>query len=153
MTQIVIVEDEPSINEVVSLYMKRAGYSVVSFTDGQAALNALTRQMPDLVILDVMLPGMDGFALTRRLRDHSDVPIILLTSRREETDRIAGLELGADDYVVKPFSPGELVSRVRAVLRRSRSTQETMWIAPWNLKAWKSTRKRASFLSMTRRSP
>lgn len=124
MTQIVIVEDEPSINEVVSLYMKRAGYSVVSFTDGQAALNALTRQMPDLVIMDVMLPGMDGFALTRRLRDYSDVPIILLTSRREETDRIAGLELGADDYVVKPFSPGELVSRVRAVLRRSRSTQE-----------------------------
>lgn len=124
MTQIVIVEDEPSINEVVSLYLKRAGYSVVGFTDGIAALNALTDQMPDLVILDVMLPGMDGFTLTRRLRDYSDVPIILLTSRREETDRIAGLELGADDYVVKPFSPGELVSRVRAVLRRVRSAQE-----------------------------
>lgn len=124
MTQIVIVEDEPNINEVVSLYLKRAGYSVVGFTDGIAALNALTDQMPDLVILDVMLPGMDGFTLTRRLRDYSDVPIILLTSRREETDRIAGLELGADDYVVKPFSPGELVSRVRAVLRRVRSAQE-----------------------------
>lgn len=124
MTQIVIVEDEPSINEVVSLYLKRAGYSVVGFTDGITALNALTDQMPDLVILDVMLPGIDGFTLTRRLRDYSDVPIILLTSRREETDRIAGLELGADDYVVKPFSPGELVSRVRAVLRRVRSAQE-----------------------------
>jgi DNA-binding response OmpR family regulator len=125
MTQIVIVEDEPNINEVVSLYLKRAGYNVVSYTDGVDALNALTRQMPDLVIMDVMLPGMDGFTLTRQLRDRSDVPIILLTSRREETDRIAGLELGADDYVVKPFSPGELVSRVRAVLRRARSSQES----------------------------
>jgi len=124
MTQIVVVEDEPNISEVVSLYLKRAGYSVVSFADGLAALDALSRQMPDMVILDVMLPGMDGFALTRNLRDHSDVPIILLTSRREESDRIAGLELGADDYVVKPFSPQELVSRVRAVLRRARSASE-----------------------------
>lgn len=118
MTKIVIVEDEPDISEVVSLYLKRAGYSVASFADGIAALNALNNQLPDLIILDVMLPGMDGFALTRHLRDRSDVPIILLTSRREESDRIAGLELGADDYVVKPFSPQELVSRVRAVLRR-----------------------------------
>ena len=124
MAQIVVVEDEPNISEVVSLYLKRAGYSVVSFTDGLAALDALSHRMPDLVILDVMLPGMDGFALTRNLRDRSDVPIILLTSRREESDRIAGLELGADDYVVKPFSPQELVSRVRAVLRRARSTSE-----------------------------
>lgn len=124
MTQIVIVEDEPNINEVVSLYLKRAGYSVLSYTDGLVALDALSLQMPDLVIMDVMLPGIDGFTLTRRLRDRSDVPIILLTSRREETDRIAGLELGADDYVVKPFSPGELISRVRAVLRRARSTEE-----------------------------
>jgi DNA-binding response OmpR family regulator len=118
MTRIVIVEDEPDISEVVSLYLKRAGYTVTSFADGLAALNALNNQLPDLIILDVMLPGMDGFALTRHLRDRSDVPIILLTSRREESDRIAGLELGADDYVVKPFSPQELVSRVRAVLRR-----------------------------------
>lgn len=124
MTQIVIVEDEPDINEVVSLYLKRAGYRVVSFRDGLTALKELTRQTPDLVILDVMLPGMDGFTLTRHLRDSSDVPIILLTSRREETDRIAGLELGADDYVVKPFSPGELVSRVRAVLRRTGASKE-----------------------------
>jgi len=125
MTKIVIVEDEPSISEVVSLYLKRAGYTVTSYADGLQALNALKAQLPDLIILDVMLPGMDGFALTRQLRDHSDVPIILLTSRRDETDRIAGLELGADDYVVKPFSPQELVSRVRAVLRRSGSLQET----------------------------
>jgi DNA-binding response OmpR family regulator len=126
MATIVIVEDEPDISEVVSLYLKRAGYTVVSYADGLAALNALNNQLPDLIILDVMLPGMDGFTLTRQLRDHSDVPIILLTSRREESDRIAGLELGADDYVVKPFSPQELVSRVRAVLRRTRTTTETV---------------------------
>ena len=118
---VVVVEDESSIAEVVSLYLKRAGYQVQVLSDGQAALDAMARQMPDLVILDVMLPKIDGFAVTRWLRDRSDVPIILLTSRREEVDRIAGLELGADDYVVKPFSPQELVSRVRAVLRRTRA--------------------------------
>jgi DNA-binding response OmpR family regulator len=118
MSLIAVVEDEPSISEVVSLYLKRAGYQVQLFADGLVAHEAFSHQIPDLVILDVMLPGMDGFALTRSLRNHSEVPIILLTSRREESDRIAGLELGADDYVVKPFSPQELVSRVRAVLRR-----------------------------------
>lgn len=124
MIHISIVEDEPDISEVVSLYLRRAGYTVSTFADGLAAEDAFSRQLPDLVILDVMLPGMDGFALTRSLRDRSDVPIILLTSRREEVDRIAGLELGADDYVVKPFSPQELVSRVRAVLRRVRAIAE-----------------------------
>lgn len=124
MIHISIVEDEPDIGEVVSLYLRRAGYTVSTFTDGLAAEDAFSRQLPDLVILDVMLPGMDGFALTRSLRDRSDVPIILLTSHREEVDRIAGLELGADDYVVKPFSPQELVSRVRAVLRRVRAIAE-----------------------------
>jgi DNA-binding response OmpR family regulator len=124
MTHIAIVEDEPNISEVVSLYLKRAGYTVSAYSDGLAAADAFKNQLPDLVILDVMLPGMNGFALTRNLRDRSDVPIILLTSRREEADRIAGLELGADDYVVKPFSPQELVSRVRAVLRRVRQGSE-----------------------------
>ncbi len=124
MTSIAIVEDEPNIKEVVHLYLKRAGFTVSSFADGLSALDALTLQAPDLVIIDVMLPGMDGFTLTRHLRNRSDVPIILLTSRREESDRIAGLEMGADDYVVKPFSPQELVSRVRAVLRRARLPQE-----------------------------
>jgi DNA-binding response OmpR family regulator len=123
MSKIAIIEDEPDITEVVSLYFSRAGFEVVSFTDGLEALEALTRQAPDLVLLDVMLPGLDGFTLTRLLRDRSDVPIILLTARQEETDRIAGLELGADDYVTKPFSPQELVSRVRAVLRRARAVQ------------------------------
>jgi len=130
MSLIAIVEDEPSISEVVSLYLKRAGYQVQLFADGLAAQEAFSRQIPDLVILDVMLPGMDGFALTRSLRNHSEVPIILLTSRREESDRIAGLELGADDYVVKPFSPQELVSRVRAVLRRISKEEKSHTDAP-----------------------
>ena len=116
---ILIIEDEPSIAEVVSLYLRRAGYQVQALGDGQAALEALERHIPDLVVLDLMLPGIDGYSLTRWLRDRSQVPIIMLTSRREEMDRIAGLEMGADDYVVKPFSPQELVSRVRAVLRRA----------------------------------
>ena len=130
MSLIAIVEDEPSISEVVSLYLKRSGYQVQLFADGLAAQEAFSRQIPDLVILDVMLPGMDGFALTRSLRNHSEVPIILLTSRREESDRIAGLELGADDYVVKPFSPQELVSRVRAVLRRISKEENSLTDAP-----------------------
>jgi len=115
---IYVIEDEPSIAEVVSLYLRRAGYQVQSAADGQAAQQMLEKRLPDLVVLDLMLPGVDGYTLTRWLRDRSDVPIIMLTSRREEMDRIAGLEMGADDYIVKPFSPQELVSRVRAVLRR-----------------------------------
>jgi DNA-binding response OmpR family regulator len=115
---ILVVEDEASIAEVVSLYLKRAGYNVQTAADGRQALNILEKQIPDFVILDLMLPEVDGLSLTRWLRDRSDVPIIMVTARREEIDRIAGLEMGADDYVVKPFSPQELVSRVRAVLRR-----------------------------------
>lgn len=115
---ILVVEDEASIAEVVSLYLKRAGYHVQIASDGKQAMNILERQMPDFVILDLMLPQVDGLSLTRWLRDRSNVPIIMLTARREEIDRIAGLEMGADDYVVKPFSPQELVSRVRAVFRR-----------------------------------
>jgi len=119
---ILIVEDEPSISEVVCLYLTRAGYQVLSAADGLEALNILDRHMPDLVILDLMLPKIDGLKITRLLREHNDLPIIMLTARREEADRITGLELGADDYVVKPFSPQELVSRVRAVLRRSQGS-------------------------------
>ncbi len=118
--QILVIEDEPSVGEVVSLYLRRAGYSVSLVRDGKAALAALERQIPMLVVLDLMLPGADGWEITRWLRSRSDVPIIMLTARREESDRIAGLEMGADDYVVKPFSPQELVSRVRAVMRRVR---------------------------------
>lgn len=117
--RILIVEDEPSIAEVVELYLRRAGYQVVVVDDGQAALDTLSDQMPDLVVLDLMLPQVDGLEITRWLRERGDTPIIMLTARREERDRIVGLEMGADDYVVKPFSPQELVSRVRAVLRRT----------------------------------
>ncbi|MBE0671129.1 MAG: response regulator transcription factor [Anaerolineales bacterium] len=116
---ILVVEDEPSLAEVVSLYLKRAGFQVQIASDGKQAMNILEKQIPDFVILDLMLPEVDGLSLTRWLRDHSDVPIIMVTARREEIDRIAGLEMGADDYVVKPFSPQELVSRVRAMLRRT----------------------------------
>jgi DNA-binding response OmpR family regulator len=119
---ILVVEDEPSIREVVCLYLQRAGFHVIDVGDGQEALRILEKSLPDLVILDLMLPGLDGFQITSQLRAKGDIPIIMLTARRSETDRIAGLEMGADDYVVKPFSPQELVSRVRAVLRRT-STQ------------------------------
>ncbi len=115
---ILVVEDETSIAEVVSLYLKRAGFQVLVAPDGRKAMSLFEQQSPDFIILDLMLPELDGLALTRWLRDRSDVPIIMLTARREEADRIAGLEMGADDYVVKPFSPQELVSRVRAVMRR-----------------------------------
>jgi DNA-binding response OmpR family regulator len=118
-THILVVEDEASIAEVVSLYLKRAGFLVQIASDGKQAISLFQKQPPDFIILDLMLPQMDGLSLTRWLRDRSNVPIIMLTARREEIDRIAGLEMGADDYVVKPFSPQELVSRVRAVMRRT----------------------------------
>lgn len=121
---ILVVEDEPSISEVVSLYLRRANFIVETAADGQKALESLNNHIPDLVILDLMLPEVDGYTITRWLREQSDVPIIMLTSRREEMDRIAGLEMGADDYVVKPFSPQELVSRVRAILRRGGSDKQ-----------------------------
>jgi len=118
IAEILVVEDEPSIAEVVELYLRRAGYQVRTVGDGNEALRVLEGHLPDLLILDVMLPGLDGFSILRWLRDRGDTPVIFITARREEIDRIAGLEMGADDYVVKPFSPQELVSRVRAVLRR-----------------------------------
>lgn len=121
---ILLIEDEPSVGEVVSLYLRRAGFPISVVTDGKKALDWLANQFPALVILDLMLPGIDGWTITRWIRERSDVPIIMLTARREEVDRIAGLELGADDYVIKPFSPQELVSRVRAVLRRAGPKEE-----------------------------
>ena len=123
-TLILVVEDEPSIAEVVGLYLRRAGFQVLSASDGQKAIDILEVQDPDLVILDLMLPKVDGLTITRWLRDRGDTPIIMLTARRDEADRIAGLEMGADDYVIKPFSPQELVSRVRAVLRRTQTTSQ-----------------------------
>lgn len=124
--KILVVEDEPSIREVICLYLKRAGYLVIEAGDGQEALDSLESNPPDLVVLDLMLPNIDGFEITKHLRAKGDIPIIMLTARRSEIDRIAGLEMGADDYVVKPFSPQELVSRVRAVLRRTYSQTQVV---------------------------
>jgi DNA-binding response OmpR family regulator len=119
---VLVVDDEPTVREVVSRYLELGGYRVAVAGDGHAALElALSSPAPpDLVVLDLMLPGMDGLEVCRRLRATASVPIVMLTARGHEADRIVGLELGADDYVVKPFSPRELVARVRSVLRRTR---------------------------------
>ncbi len=116
---ILVVEDEPSVAEVVCMYLRRAGYSVRVVDNGPDALREIELQPPALIILDLMLPGVDGWAITRHVRERGDTPIIMVTARSQEIDRIAGLEMGADDYVTKPFSPQELVSRVRAVMRRA----------------------------------
>jgi two-component system alkaline phosphatase synthesis response regulator PhoP len=118
MTKILVVDDEPSITNLVSAYLKPEGYEVFVASDGNAGLKAARAFKPDLVILDVMLPGMDGVELLSRLRRESDVYVIMLTAKTEETDKIVGLSVGADDYVTKPFSPRELVARVKAALRR-----------------------------------
>ncbi len=118
--RVLVVDDEPMVREVVTAYLERDGFVVAAVADGRAALDALATSAPDLVVLDVMLPEVDGLDVLHRLRRHSEVPVILLTARAEEPDRVLGLELGADDYVVKPFSPRELAARVRSVLRRAR---------------------------------
>jgi DNA-binding response OmpR family regulator len=118
MSKVLVVDDEVKIARLVRDYLTEAGFDVTLAANGPAALAAARSQRPDLVILDLGLPGMDGYDVTRSIRAQSSIPIIMLTARSEETDRIVGLELGADDYVVKPFSPRELVARVKAVLRR-----------------------------------
>lgn len=119
MKKILVVEDEERIVELVRAYLERAGYRVLAAYDGQAGLELFQRERPSLVVLDLMLPELDGLDVARRIRQESDVPLIMLTARTEEADRVAGLELGADDYITKPFSLRELVARVRAVLRRA----------------------------------
>lgn len=116
--KILVIEDEEGIIHLINLYLKDAGYQVVVAKDGADGLAMHARERPDLVILDIMLPALDGFEVCRRIRTWSQTPILMLTARGDEDDRITGLELGADDYLVKPFSPRELVSRVRAILRR-----------------------------------
>ena len=116
--RILLVDDEPRICEVVANYLRRDGYEVATAMDGETARSGLSEFKPDLVVLDLMLPAVSGFELLTEIRRDGDLPVILLTARAEESDRVAGLELGADDYVVKPFSPRELVARVRTVLRR-----------------------------------
>lgn len=124
MAQILIVDDEPHIVELASLYLKNDGYSTLNAHNGTQALKMIKEHHPDLVVLDIMLPELDGWEVCRRLRQDGDnVPIIMLTARGEDVDKIVGLELGADDYVTKPFNPRELVARVKAVLRRAQSEQ------------------------------
>jgi len=119
MQKVLVVDDEPQILEVVSKYLARENFQVATARDGEAALTAFGSHKPDLVVLDLMLPKLDGLEVFRRMRASSAVPVIMLTAKGEETDRIVGLELGADDYITKPFSPRELVARVKAVLRRA----------------------------------
>ncbi len=119
MTTVLVVDDEPIVREIVVAYLKREGYRTLEAGDGDSARKLLEREEPGLVVLDVMLPGTDGLELCRWIRARSGLPVILLTARGEEADRIVGLELGADDYVTKPFSPRELTARVRTVLRRA----------------------------------
>jgi DNA-binding response OmpR family regulator len=118
-SRILVVEDESMVAEVVERYLRRDGHSVMVAHDGASAMESVERYQPDLIVLDLMLPGIDGMEVCRRVRDRSSVPIIMLTARGEETDKVVGLAIGADDYVTKPFSPRELAARVKAVLRRS----------------------------------
>jgi DNA-binding response OmpR family regulator len=120
--RILLVDDEARVREVVAGYLAREGYRVQTAPEGESARRYLNEFQPDLVVLDLMLPGVSGFDLLQEIRQRGDLPVILLTARAEEVDRVSGLEMGADDYVVKPFSPRELVARVRSVMRRSAKT-------------------------------
>jgi DNA-binding response OmpR family regulator len=119
--RILVVEDDPTVSEVVAKYLEREGFAVETVGDGNAALESAGAEAPDLVVLDIMLPGLDGLEVCSRIRAQAPVPIIMLTALGEESDRVMGLELGADDYVAKPFSPRELTARVKAVLRRAQA--------------------------------
>jgi two-component system, OmpR family, alkaline phosphatase synthesis response regulator PhoP len=125
MKTILVVDDETRITQLARDYLAHAGFAVISASDGPGALAAVKTEHPDLVVLDLGLPGLDGLDVTRALRKDSNVPVIMLTARSEESDKLVGLELGADDYMTKPFSPKELVARVRAVLRRAESAGPT----------------------------
>ena len=118
MPKILVVDDEPNIIELARLYLEREGYQVEGVSTGQDALSKQSTGHPDLIVLDLMLPDIDGFEICRQLRAKSDIPILMLTARKDDVDKIVGLELGADDYFTKPFNPRELVARVKAILRR-----------------------------------
>ena len=118
-TSVLVVDDEPTVREVVASYLRRDGHAVTEVGDGNEAIQLVQHETFDLVVLDMMLPGVNGLDILRRIRQLGDMPVIMLTARAEESDRVAGLELGADDYVVKPFSPRELAARVNGVLRRA----------------------------------
>jgi DNA-binding response OmpR family regulator len=142
VTTVLVVDDEPIVREVVVRYLEREGYRTLEAADGDRARELVRQQPPDLVVLDVMLPGTDGLELCRWIRGRSELPVIMLTARGEEADRIVGLELGADDYVTKPFSPRELAARVRTVLRRaSTPTDERERLAFGDLELDSGTRE------------
>ena len=122
---VLVVDDEPMVREVVCAYLDRDGYATVEATTGREALTMVTEHDPSIILLDVMLPELDGYTTLSKLREQTDVPVIMLTARDAEVDRVLGLELGADDYIVKPFSPREVVARVRSVLRRTVRTTTT----------------------------
>ncbi len=126
MEKILVVEDEPSLQETLAYNLNRQGYSVETIGDGIAALEAARRSQPDLIVLDIMLPGLDGFEVCRIIRQEMNVPILMLTARDDEIDRVIGLEMGADDYLTKPFSMREFLARVKAHLRRVRLIREEM---------------------------
>jgi DNA-binding response OmpR family regulator len=154
MTTVLVVDDEPMVRDVVSRYLERDGHRVVTAEDGESARGLIEHEQPSLVLLDVMLPGRtDGLELCRWIRSTSDLPVILLTARVEETDRIVGLELGADDYVTKPFSPRELATRVKTVLRRARNgrpPQERVSAGPLEIdSAKREARRNGEPLSLT----
>lgn len=128
-TLILLVDDERKITELSRLYLENAGYRVTAAYDGEQALKTFQTESPGLIVLDLMLPRLDGYEVCRRLRAQSDVPIIMLTARDEDVDKIVGLELGADDYLTKPFNPRELVARVKAILRRARPPQKPQRLA------------------------
>jgi DNA-binding response OmpR family regulator len=118
---VLVVDDEPIVREILERYLRREGFDVTTAADGKAAVDAFESSKPDLIVLDLMLPRIDGLEVFRRIRARNGTPVIMLTARGEEVDRVVGLDLGADDYVAKPFSPREIVARARAVLRRTRS--------------------------------
>lgn len=119
--RILVVDDDPALRDLLNAYLTDTGFLVDLAADGQGMREAMQRDVPDAIVLDLMLPGIDGLTLTRELREHSQVPILMLSARGEEVDRVVGLELGADDYLAKPFSPRELLARLRALLRRTQA--------------------------------
>ncbi len=128
MKKILIVDDEKNIRDLLSIYLQKAGFDTIQAKNGQEALDLFEKEKPHLIILDLMLPYVNGIAVAKKIRSHSNVPILMLTAKAEEDDRISGLELGADDYVVKPFSPREIVARVKSLLRRSYSDERIIKI-------------------------
>lgn len=145
---ILIVEDEGDLSSVMADYVTAAGYTAQVIADGREALASVQRNVPDLIVLDIMLPNLDGLALCKAVREFSEVPIIMVTARVQEIDRLLGLESGADDYLCKPFSPRELVARIKAILRRARKSDDNAQLVKID-EAARSVRIRAQRLDLT----